>query len=331
MIKQLDINYFRSISKASLEFSDGVNVLIGLPDAGKSNVLRSLSWVLNNRPLGKRMLSDFTDEPSFVEAYFVDEENTSKIGLLKSKTSSKYFFNNKELNAIGSGVPEEISTIANMTELNFQRQLDQPFLITLSAGETAKVFNKITRLDKSDEVISAITTDLNSTNKKLKQAKIEKESLEKLLSDLAYIDQMEKDMEQIIDNDYKLQNILEDINYIEELINKVKSIKIQEKHMDKEIDTLSEILSSMEKDYENILSIESSLKSVSDDISQLSNFINKVQLNKKEFDREENALKNKAQEYKNFLSTIDICPFCSYCKEPIKKHDLDSVLKGIVE
>lgn len=329
MIKQLNINHFRSISKASLEFVEGVNVLVGLPDAGKSNVLRSLSWVLNNRPLGKRMLSDFADKPCFVEAIFNDKK-TNKIGLFKSKTSSKYFFNDKELNAVGSNVPEEILSAANMTELNFQRQLDQPFLITLSAGETAKVFNRITRLDKSDEVVSMITTDINSTNKKLKQSIIEKERIEKSISELGDIDQMEEDIDSIEKLNNKLQNLFEDIDHVRNIISNIKSIQDQNNCFEEELKIKTSKFEAMKKDYEKLLDIEINIKTAGNDISGLSSLINKVLNSKKELETSERLLKQKASEYKDFLSTIDICPFCSFCKEPIKKHDLDSILKGLL-
>jgi len=52
MIKQLTIKNFQSHKKTKLEFSDGVNIIIGQSDSGKTAIIRALNWVVNNKPSG---------------------------------------------------------------------------------------------------------------------------------------------------------------------------------------------------------------------------------------------------------------------------------------
>jgi len=49
LIKRVEVSYFRSIYKARLDNLQGVNVLFGRNDSGKSNVLRALNLFFNNK------------------------------------------------------------------------------------------------------------------------------------------------------------------------------------------------------------------------------------------------------------------------------------------
>ena len=61
-IKSIEINNFRTHRNTKLEFAKGINALIGLPDSGKTNIIRFINWVLKNRPLGFKFHSDFTED-----------------------------------------------------------------------------------------------------------------------------------------------------------------------------------------------------------------------------------------------------------------------------
>ncbi len=50
MINSLSLKNFKSWKDTLLEFHKGVNAIVGTTDAGKSNVIRAIRWVVFNRP-----------------------------------------------------------------------------------------------------------------------------------------------------------------------------------------------------------------------------------------------------------------------------------------
>ena len=52
MIKSVELKNFQSHNQSRLEFCDGVNIIVGASDSGKSAILRGLFWVLYNNPNG---------------------------------------------------------------------------------------------------------------------------------------------------------------------------------------------------------------------------------------------------------------------------------------
>ena len=64
MIKQLNIHNFQSHEDSSLNFTEGVNVIIGASDSGKSAIIRALKFVVYNSPSGSDMRSWWGGETS---------------------------------------------------------------------------------------------------------------------------------------------------------------------------------------------------------------------------------------------------------------------------
>jgi DNA repair exonuclease SbcCD ATPase subunit len=155
MIKSLNINNFQSHKETKLEFSPGVNIIVGSSDSGKTAILRSLGWLCWNRPSGDAFRSWWSNSTS---VYLETDEGI--ISRLKDKTDRyKIFIKGKDdivFKAFGTSIPDEIVSFLNLNELNFQRQLDSPFLISATSSEVARQFNKVANLDKIDIATSNI-------------------------------------------------------------------------------------------------------------------------------------------------------------------------------
>ena len=370
MLKSLEIKRFRSINDVCFHFSKGVNVIIGLPDAGKSNALRALHWQLKNRPSGKRMLSDFSNEDTSVKTVFDNGKRPHEITLEKNKKSARYIIDGTELSVFGTSVPEEVAVIANLGELNFQKQLDVPFLITESSGEVGKIFNRITKTERSDEAVSLITTDVNSKNKALRQMKPDCEKIKESIKALGDVETMEEkllDMEekektiQVLENNiFKIRISIASIDNIQKKIDSFLNLDDMQVEL-KELQELLESYNSKTSDCNNLRSLVNSivrqereqkrlleeieemngdmavmliacdeLERIEDIYFQVIGVVDAVLVAQNKVDTDEEVLKKKAEEYKEFLSTISICPFCEKCKVPIKDHNLAAILKGIL-
>jgi exonuclease SbcC len=53
MIDHVAIKNFQSHKNTNIDFQrNGVNVIVGTSDQGKSAILRAILWAVNNRPMG---------------------------------------------------------------------------------------------------------------------------------------------------------------------------------------------------------------------------------------------------------------------------------------
>lgn len=157
-IKQLTIRNFQSHTDSKLSFSPGVNVIIGSSDSGKSAILRAINLVINNEPRGTSYIRHGCKETSISL-----KTHGSLIVRIKSKKDNIYKLNNQEFRAFSQTVPLAISEILNCKDINISRQLDAPFLLSLSPGEIAKKLNKIVNLDSIDSSLYTINSKIKST------------------------------------------------------------------------------------------------------------------------------------------------------------------------
>ena len=318
MLETLDILNFRSHTDTHFEFSSGVNAIVGNPDSGKTNCLRSLIWLLTNRPLGFRFHSQFSDDPTMVTAQFSGEESMT---LGKTKTKSMYQIGGENLRSIGSDVPEEIQRAANMTELNIQSQLSKPFLICNSSGEVAKTFNRITRLEKPDQAISALTTDINTKNKELKTLEMQKIVIVNEITKLGDVQSMQDDCVKLERTYAIIQMMTNEIDDLARLIGQASECKTT-------VDSFGDI-AKMKTDMEALVKMSDECLELERGCDDLSDAVMDTENASKRETETHEDLVEKAKEYREFLSTISVCPYCSHCSAPISKHNLADVLKGI--
>ena len=157
MIKHMQIKNVFSLYNVKLDFVPGVNAIIGPSGTGKSSILRALDIALFNTLLGDYMISWGRKKSGYSISVAFDDGN--RITRKKGKTGNQYIIKkgkSKELfDAVGKDVPEEVKEIVNMERwINFQNQLDGPFLLSERPSEVAKRINQTTDLTDIDTAIS---------------------------------------------------------------------------------------------------------------------------------------------------------------------------------
>ncbi|MDD5053478.1 MAG: AAA family ATPase [Sulfuricurvum sp.] len=176
MFKRLSIKNFQSHANTEIEFSPGVNVIQGLSFTGKTAILRAMRLLLENRPQGAHYFSDFAGNKGSTEISLelFDGKTVSlekKIHIHKKNgkvlDESIYKMDGWESAAPSSGIPDQIDQVLNMSELNMQKQFDEPFLVMSSPGEIARIVNKITKLEDVDGWVSEVTSQVNQNNRDL--------------------------------------------------------------------------------------------------------------------------------------------------------------------
>lgn len=231
MIQKLEIKNFQSHKHSVLEFDAGLNVIVGATDSGKTAILRAFNWLVNNKPSGNAFRSTWGGETSVVAT--IDGTLVSRI---KDKTDSyiikKQGKKAKELKAFGTGVPDVVTNFLLLDEVNIQKQLDSPFLLTESPGKVAQFFNKVANLDKIDSSISNINSEINKTKHSItfnENAIAEKENELNQYNNLPEIESLYR----------KAIRLAEKSNALEDKIAEAQGIITKTVNVRKEIDELS--------------------------------------------------------------------------------------------
>lgn len=254
MLKSLRLKLFQSHRDTILDLVDGVNVIFGISLHGKTAILRGLNLLLNNRPSGAKFFSNFVDKgKTEIESILSEgatvriEKDISRDKKTKEKKldNTAYYIDEQAFPEVGKNVPDEIATAFNMSELNIQKQFDQPFLIIGSAGEFAKTINRVTNLDKPDEWVTNLTKQINDLNRETKILEKQAEEKEKELVAYAGFDVLEQQSKD-------LSLLLNEIDTAENKADRVDACLARIEDIDKEIAKLRPALS-IEQDITNLM------------------------------------------------------------------------------
>lgn len=172
MFKRLSLKDFKTHKDTVLEFSPGVNVITGDTGQGKTNILLSLVWVKDNRPLGVGCIRRGQDSGSVVLEV---EEHKETYGVVRSRGKSKNAYSIEKngkvvgdpFTAFGNSPPEQVLDLLNLSDINIQKQRDQHFLVYTSPGQVATYIRSITKLDEIDLVVKLLSGKIRTEKAEL--------------------------------------------------------------------------------------------------------------------------------------------------------------------
>lgn len=226
MLKALSIQNFQSHAKTELNFSEGVNIIVGPTDSGKSAIIRALRWLVWNRPSGDAIRSTWGGKTE-VEC----ETTEGSITRIKDK-SEEYKLHSEgtdlDFKAFGTSVPEEISHVLNINEINLQQQLDSPFLLSDSPGEVAQHFNRVAHLDQIDFGLKRVQSWIRSIEQtiqsnaqqlgRLNEELTKYEPLDKIETQVEVLEQLHTQMVTQNSSKINLQSLISQISSTTESI-----------------------------------------------------------------------------------------------------------------
>ncbi len=232
-IKHVNLENFQSHESLSLELVNGVNVIYGQTDAGKSTIIRAIKWVFFNEPKGDVIRK----EGSKTTSVTITLDNDTIIKKIKSNTVNAYILkiNNEEkrFDSVGKTIPTEvlkalqINTIEIDNEeinLNIANQLSMPFLLDKSATFRTKLFNKLTGNDIIDKVFQSLNKDLLGFNR---EEKIQQDFLEDNNKTIQILQIQEQNINKI-----KIR-FEKELKELEDKISKYKKLKVYKEDLTK--------------------------------------------------------------------------------------------------
>jgi DNA repair protein SbcC/Rad50 len=196
MLQSIELKDFQSHKSRRLELHPGVNSIVGPSDSGKSAIVRALLWLITNRPLGEGFVSHWNRTP---KGGLKEETSATAVldnGVIISRARSKdfngYRIGERELEAIRADIPEEVVSQLNFGEVNIQRQMDAPFLLSESPGEVARFFNRTIKLDLIDSLLTLIESRRREFAREGKRVEEEVERLIEKQGGFSWVEGAEK-------------------------------------------------------------------------------------------------------------------------------------------
>jgi exonuclease SbcC len=305
MITSIKLTNFKGYKDTTeIFFDEGVNSIVGSTDAGKSALISAIFWVVFNRPLGDEMMRN----PDDTTTVTLRVKNGSKVyDVSRRRGKGNNIYKVKPLgepsvyySGFGSSVPDEISAIFNLSEINFQGQHDAPFMVSSSPREAGALLNEVTDLSSIDRTISNINRIARNEKEAVEDLKVKRGELQKQVVSFDWIDEYEKGLETV-------QEIYQKTN---ETVSEIAVLKVYIDNLETLNSTREEVLAkvALKEDLAYLLSLDAEIAQDRDEIFRLKKFLNSVSdLREKQF-KVANAL---CQLKKDMFDSIgEVCPLC---------------------
>lgn len=288
MIKSIEIKNFESHADTEIEFHPGVNVIVGRTDAGKSSIMRALRWIFFNKPVGDSYIRYGTK----TTAVNVDLDN-GQLARVRENAFNGYVLGfHDEYKGFSHQIPEPVSNFINMSSINYQQQMESPFMLSWTAGQCGSFINETVNLESMDIAVSNIKRKISEETKSIEYnsihiEQIEKEleafedleEIEKLIEDLEnkqnrwdYLSEKYLELSDIIEN---IEAIQENIEYNEESLRAQRSVTEACKILDR-YKTLQKEAYNLEGLIRSLYQIDKNIKHWSKEIEQSTKEFNKL-------------------------------------------------------
>lgn len=150
MLTGLDVSNYQSHRRTRIQLGQ-LTVVTGASDVGKSSLIRALQLAVQNAA-GTGYIRRGSQSCAVVLTG-ADETGTSWAAGIErtAKGGGRYRLKigdsrSQEFTKLGGKVPEEVTRVLRLGELNFASQVDRPFLVASTGTEIARVLGELTNV-----------------------------------------------------------------------------------------------------------------------------------------------------------------------------------------
>lgn len=220
-IQEVQLTNFQDHADTIINFTNGINLIIGSSDAGKSAILRAINYVFHNSLKGDSFIRVGCNECT-VRLKFSDGIEVSRI---KGEDTNSYVLKDLDGNfhtfsKVGSSVPDAVRLALGEPPLDdkkkpisYSDQMSSLFLVDLSPTDLPRTLSELTGIQNLQTAAEILQKNSRSYDRTIKD---KSEKIEKLSEDLKEYDYVDKDLT-------KIQQIEAGLKNIQDKNNKVKS------------------------------------------------------------------------------------------------------------
>lgn len=269
-LKSIHLQNFQSHEDTTLELSEGMNVIWGPSDNGKSSIIRGTRLVVSNRPQGE----DFRRHDTKKTQVTIEKD---KFNVQRRRTDSKneYELNGQIYKALRTSVPEDIFNALNLTETNIQSQHEVYFLIDKSPGQRSKILNEVAGLEIMDKIISRTNSDIRSINSDIKHVTAELRDDQTNILQLEWVKEADAFLK-------KLENYQASIEKKEDFHETVMTIVTAIENVEKEKEKL--MSDKCIKTIDSLIKEEEHIKRIEEKLTKITNLVDRIEATQKKLD-----------------------------------------------
>lgn len=228
-LKSLHLKNYRRYRDEDIEFPTGLIGIVGRNGSGKSSLIEAVGWCLYGNSVSRTKKDQIkttgipeTENCSVTLEMMLGSDTIKIIRELKGKTASGHasIFVNGNTNAEVRGMNEVSEFVAKRTGMDhvafftsvFAKQKELDSLSNLQPGERKKTIMRLLRINKIDDAISAIRSDVRVSVDRISflQSNLKDiDSLEKQSSHIS--EEREETSKQIKEHDSKIKMLLTEV------------------------------------------------------------------------------------------------------------------------
>lgn len=195
MIEQIRITNFQIHKDLTINLGRST-VLQGDSNHGKTAVLRALYWVANNEPSGDSYVSYWAkDGNKFKDGMYTEVEVRVDGHTIVRRRDNKfngYVVDGVKYEALRGGVPDVVTNLLNLSPVSTQRQLDAPFLLSMTPGEAASFLNSLANLEDVSGILATAKRSSTDAAAAAEAAAQEVEAAEKLVHTFDWVPEVQQ-------------------------------------------------------------------------------------------------------------------------------------------
>jgi len=177
MIQSIQIKNFQSHKDTRIDLADGMTILVGTSDSGKTSILRAINWVVNNRPRGRAFVRHGSDG----ECNVVIRTDDRDVHRFQKSSKGEYRVDGEVFTALAGNVPPQVQEALPLLDLNVSSQLQSHYLVLDSPGKIAKAINDVVHLEEAEEMIDTLASRIRKAKAKIETNEDRQDALESSL------------------------------------------------------------------------------------------------------------------------------------------------------
>ncbi len=244
-INLIKLENFQQWKKGEIPFTNGLNVIVGNTESGKSTIFRAISSILTGKMPESYIRKG--EKSCKVEINFSD---SSIFIRERGKKNNIATANGKSFERVGKEIPFEYFKELGKTNIEFGNnnlslcmysQFDPHFFITLSDYDKSKIIGVICGIDIVDKLMDRINADIRQANSNIKylKSKIEEDSSkldvlkENTVKKKERVDLL-KSIKEAYENKFNMLEKLSKLSYNTVLIEKHINTNVNQYNLNKE-------------------------------------------------------------------------------------------------
>ena len=211
-IEEVQLINFQDHADTTITFKEGINLIVGSSDAGKSAILRAINYVFHNNLKGDGFIRVGCNECK-VRIKFSDGIEVTRI---RAEDTNSYVLKDEEgdyhtFSKVGTSVPEKITKALGSPPLDdkkrpisYSDQMSSLFLVDLSPTDLPRTLSELTGIENLQSAAEILQKNTRSFDRSIKDKSDKIEKLNQELSEYGYVD---GDLEKITEIETKLKTI----------------------------------------------------------------------------------------------------------------------------